>query len=227
MTVRFRRRRFDFFWNALGRNASAGWWWLDLGGGPGSYLLAHMQEIAQQSRQPIPRLVLLDIGEAELRDAQRRYPHVQLVRADGAHLPFRTQAFELVFSNSVIEHVAEPSGFAEEIRRTGRTYFIQTPNGAFPLESHSRVPLPFYRWLPPPVQQWLCGIVGAPYAYLASVNYLDERTLRNYFPQAEIVRERALGLTKSFYVLGRSDVRETPESRFRVGTWFLHQAEDA
>lgn len=196
VTGGFRQRRFAFFWNTLGKDAGTRWW-LDLGGGPGSYLLMQLETFSGTT----PRVILLDRGEAELRDAQRRFPQVQLICADGERLPFCNDAFDLVFCNSVIEHVAHPDALAAEIRRTGRRFFVQTPNEKFPLESHSHVPLPFFRFMPRPVQWWMCQRAGASWDYLMSVRYLTETELRALFPHARILREHAFGLTKSFYVL--------------------------
>ena len=203
ITGGFRHRRFDFFWQTLGRHVGTRWW-LDLGGGPGSYLLSELDASAHSG----PRVILLDMGEAELLDARKRFPQVQCVRADGEYLPFRDGAFNLVFCNSVIEHVPNPDALAGEIRGTGRRFFVQTPNGNFPLESHSHVPLPFFRWLPRPLQRLMCRLAGADWDYLMSVHYLNERDLQNYFPGARMVRERAFGLTKSYYLFTAPDARE-------------------
>lgn len=180
----------------MGRGAGMQWW-LDLGGGPGSYLLTQLETL----EQPTPRVILLDTGENELRDARARFPNVLCVQADGEKLPFCSNAFDLVFCNSVIEHVAHPQTLAAEIHRTGRRFFVQTPNEQFPLESHSHVPLPFFRRLPRPLQYQMCRLAGGSWEYLMSVRYLTEAELRAFFPRARILHERALGMTKSFYIL--------------------------
>lgn len=204
VTDGYRRRRFLFFWENLGRHAGTRWW-LDLGGGPGSYLLAELDAMGDNA----PRVILLDLGESELMDAQRRFPQVQCVRADGEHLPFRDEAFNLVFCNSVIEHVPHPGVLADEIRRTGRRFFVQTPNRGFPLESHSHVPLPFFWRMPRAVQRVMCRLTGAQWEYLMSVRYLTPQELQTLFPGAQLVRERAFGLTKSFYLVTLPGARET------------------
>lgn len=203
ITNGFRRRRFEFFWENLGQHVGTRMW-LDLGGGPGSYLLSELDALGVCA----PRVILLDVGEAELLDARRRFPQVQCVRADGEHLPFRNDAFQLVFCNSVIEHVAHPQVLAAEIQRTGQRFFVQTPNGNFPLESHSHVPLPFFWRMPRVTQRVMCRLVGAQWDYLMSVRYLTPDELQTYFPGAQLIRERAWGLTKSYYVVTLPDARE-------------------
>jgi ubiquinone/menaquinone biosynthesis C-methylase UbiE len=52
---------------------------------------------------------------------------------------FKDHAFDVVFSNSVIEHVGDFSDqhrMANEIRRVGKRYFIQTQNRHFHIEQH-------------------------------------------------------------------------------------------
>ena len=75
---------------------------------------------------------------------------MQAVRADGRELPFADGAFDLGFSNAVVEHVAGGRDgqrrFVHELCRVARRVFVTTPNRWFPLEVHTL--LPFVHWLP-------------------------------------------------------------------------------
>ena len=79
-----------------------------------------------------PRLTILNLpGQIEEADAS--------VIADGRCLPFKDRAFDIVFSNSVIEHLgdsASQEAFAREIARVSLGYHVQTPNRLFPFEPH-------------------------------------------------------------------------------------------
>ena len=133
----------------------------------------------------------------------------RVVLASGLALPFRDRAFEVCFSNSVIEHVGDAraqAAFAREVRRVARHYWVQTPNRRFPLETHF-VCL-FLHWLPFRMTRRLIrhfslwGWLTKPSQVdvdkaLRTLTLLDEREMRDLFPDAEIVKERFLGMVKS------------------------------
>ena len=82
------------------------------------------------------------------------------VTADGKNLPFADLAFDLVFSNAVIEHVGDKSDqmlFISEHSRVGKNWIFTTPNRLFPIESHTRVIFlhMFRRWTHPDVTRLL------------------------------------------------------------------------
>lgn len=122
-------------------------------------------------------------------------------------------SFDIVHSNSVIEHVGrwrEMSAMAQEVRRLAPRYFIQTPNYWFPVEAHSRFPL--FNMLPEPWRIRLVMTTGAGfYGKVATMDeamehvenavLLDFRRFRHLFPDAKIERERVLGFTKSLMAI--------------------------
>ena len=103
----------------------------------------------------------LDITGTDIAPSQG-YPG-PFVQADAAEgLPFAENEFDLVYCNSVIEHVPPErrEAFAAELRRVGRGWYVQTPAWSFPLEPHAL--LPFAHWLPPSLRRpyWKLGATG-------------------------------------------------------------------
>jgi SAM-dependent methyltransferase len=89
------------------------------------------------------------VSDVPLPHFARAFPQVERVVADGTDLPFEDDAFDIAFSNAVIEHVGgreEQRRFVEELCRVAARVFVSTPNRWFPLETHTLVPL--VHWLP-------------------------------------------------------------------------------
>jgi Methyltransferase domain len=122
-------------------------------------------------------------------------------------------SFDVVHSNSVIEHVGQwrdQCKIAQEVRRLAARYFVQTPNYWFPLEPHLRTP--FIHWLPVPwraaiVRRRACGYFPRARSYDEARNILDDarlldaRAMATLFSDAVIERERIAGLTKSLIAI--------------------------
>ena len=130
------------------------------------------------------------------------YPGHDFVCADARALPFSDGQFDVVYSNSLLEHVPPPDRerVAAEISRAGRRLFVQTPNRGFPVEPHALLPL--VHWLPRRLGRrlWSMGVTGEPFE---DIQLLGARELRRLFPDAEIVRERVGPLTKSLIAVRR------------------------
>jgi hypothetical protein len=125
-------------------------------------------------------------------------------------MPFKNGDFDLIFSNSVIEHVGSIENqekFANEVMRLSDKYIIQTPSFWFPLEPHSLIP--FFQFIPHKVRALLIMTFNINY-FPKAANYLDavevskstimitKKRFRKLFPDAEIHVERLLGIPKSY-----------------------------
>ena len=89
------------------------------------------------------------VSDVPLPNFAREFPQVRCVTAVGTELPFEDDAFELAFSNAVVEHVGsreEQRRFVAELCRVAPRVFLSTPNRWFPVETHTLVP--FVHWLP-------------------------------------------------------------------------------
>jgi hypothetical protein len=139
-----------------------------------------------------------------------RHPNFRSIAGDARDLGrFGDRQFDVVFSNSVIEHVGGPEDqrrMANEIRRVGRRYFVQTPNFWFPMEPHFLFPC--FQYLPRAVRVWLVqhfsiGIYerlperARAERAVEEFRLLGHREFSRLFPNATICRERFCGLTKS------------------------------
>jgi len=196
LSGRFRRRRMERFASEFGITAETRV--LDIGGTPEYWNILRVR----------PRVTLLNTPRAAEEVGGGTW-----VAADWRALPFRDRSFDVVFSNSVIEHVGDAESqrsFATEVARVGRCYWVQTPNRWFPVEQHLLTP--FVHWLPKGMQQaivprltvWSAITRVTPDRrrfylehYLADVRLLSARELQSLVPGARVIRERFLGWTKS------------------------------
>lgn len=176
---------------------------LDVGGGPFNWSLLDVK----------PRVTIVNMPRAR----EAFDDHFVCVFADGRRLPFPDQSFDIVFSNSVIEHVGDWDSqrtFAAEIARVGRTYWVQTPNRGFPVEPHLMTP--FLHFLPREWQSVIArrftvwAMIERPSRdrweyyiehYLRDIRLVDAGEMQRLFPGAEIMRERLGGMTKALVAM--------------------------
>lgn len=141
---------------------------------------------------------------------------VETVVADARSMPgFADGSFDIVHSNSVIEHVGkwrDMMAMAGEVRRLAPAYFVQTPYFWFPIEPHARTP--FVQFLPEPLRYRLfmlrrngfyakAGTVSHAMEMIQDASLLDRSQMRALFPDADIRAERAFGLIKSLIAIRR------------------------
>jgi hypothetical protein len=95
---------------------------------------------------------------------------------------------------------------ANEMRRVGKRYFLQTPNRYFPIEPHFIFPM--FQFLPLSVQVFLVQhfslgwIRKTPDRLKAenevrSIQLISKKDVRMLFPDANFGEEKFAGLTKS------------------------------
>ena len=125
---------------------------------------------------------------------------------------FKDQEFDVVFSNSAIEHLGsleDQRAIAKEIRRVGKYYFVQSPNRFFFIEPHFLIP--FFNLLPEIVRIWLIvNINFGRYRHIKNrvqakkiinqIRLLNKKELCLLFPHSFIKEEKFSGMTKSFMV---------------------------
>jgi hypothetical protein len=135
---------------------------------------------------------------------ERTIHSLRSIEGDGCHVDaFASGSFDILFSNSTIEHVGPPErqeAFAREARRLGRSYWVQTPSIWFPIEAHTGMPL---WWLWPErlrsyfVRGWKKNIPSFG-NYIEETRVLSKRRMQELFPEARIDVERFCGFTKSY-----------------------------
>lgn len=139
-------------------------------------------------------------------------PRIQAMVGDGRDLSmFSDKSFDVIISNSVIEHVGsflDQKRMADEVQRVGKGYFIQTPNRYFPIEPHFLIP--FFQFFPTGLKVNIAKNFKPGWYYnrkveaaiedARTIRLLSKRELRVLFPEGKIWEEKVLGMTKSFIV---------------------------
>ncbi len=121
---RFRRKRFQQFFRMMeiADDTSV----LDVGGLPYDW-------VELKFPGPVTCISLSAIREGAWGEGNIIYR-----RGDATALPYPDGAVDVVYSNSLLEHVGREnqSRVADEIRRVAQRYWVQVPNRNFPLEPH-------------------------------------------------------------------------------------------
>ena len=199
LATRMRRARFTLFLSLLNR------------------LEGHLEILDIGGTQEFWSLMTAgDPGDVRVTLLNIEHQHVSSSRfvsavGDARSMPqYQNKSFDVVFSNSVIEHVGsydEQRRMAKEVERVAKRYFVQTPNKRFPLEPHFL--FPFFQYLPSGVRAqmvhrfdvgWYKRIPSIEKAKeeVDSIQLLTKRKFADLFPEATIYEEKILGLTKSF-----------------------------
>src|SRR6202049_1424207 len=184
----FRRRRMLDFARRMRPTAETTI--LDVGGDPATW-----SNIALSSKITILNLRLVNLTGLQ---GERR---MEAVVGDGCCLDYENGAFDIVFSNSVIEHVGtfeRQKAFAYEVRRVGKALWIQTPARSFFIEQHLLAP--FIHFFPRSKQKHILryfsvwGLLTRPTPqevedFLGGIRLLSKHEMDQLFPDCEIVHE--------------------------------------
>jgi hypothetical protein len=151
-------------------------------------------------------IILLNLEETPV-----KYPNFSSIKGDGSNLSaFKDKSFDIVFSNSVIEHLYSwdnQEKMAKEAMRVGKFYFIQTPNYWFPIEPH--FVFPGFQYLPKFLKEMLMRRFSLGHfpkitdekeakRLINEIKLLTKSELRDLFPDSSIYYDKFLGLNKSF-----------------------------
>ncbi len=152
----------------------------------------------------------VNITLLNLTTAPVKYKNFSSIKGDACDLSdFEDKKYDIVFSNSVIEHLFSYENqvkMANEVRRVGKYYYIQTPNFYFPLEPHWL--FPFFQFLPFNTRVHLTKNFNlghykksvtkeAAIRRVSEVHLLTEKEMKKLFPEGKVYRENLLGLVKS------------------------------
>ncbi len=131
---------------------------------------------------------------------------------DGCALEYADSDYDILFSNSVIEHVGDwnrQQAFAREARRVGKRLWIQTPAYECPFEPHY---LAFFvHWFPISIRRKLLRWF-TPWGWMAkpnqeeidkSINFtqlLTRKQMTQLFPDCQIITERLFVIFPKSYI---------------------------
>ena len=166
---------------------------LDLGGSVDTWAMIDI---------PLNVTILNLPGHTHRKSAARH--NISYVEGDACDVKeFSRGDFDVIFSNSVIEHVGPKDrqlAFAQQVLKFETRYWIQTPAIWFPIEAHCGMP---FWWFYP--QSWRQHFIRKWRDDLPDWTEMVEHTrclkhgdLVAMFPEAKITTERLLGIPKSY-----------------------------
>jgi hypothetical protein len=188
---RARKRRMDAFVNRMGVTGATKI--VDLGGNPSIWSC-------------VPQrldITILNLPGWTDKDSPSHHS-LRFVEGDACDVPeLESGRFDIVFSNSVIEHVGSDErqhAFAATVKRLARRYWVQTPAIWFPVEAHTGIP--FWWFYPEAVRKAILrhshDKLPAWSESMAEVRVLTRDRMGELFPGAQIYVETVAGIPKSY-----------------------------
>ena len=138
---------------------------------------------------------------------------ITVVQGDACDPPseIRAMEFDLVYCNSLIEHVgghARRADLASVIHGLAPRHWVQTPYRYFPIEPHYL--FPGLQFLPQAaranlIRHWPLSPSwpdkGEAIRDVLELELLSQTEMRYHFPHSELFKERVLGMTKSIVAI--------------------------
>ena len=195
---RFREKRFNFFlkkFDSLNKPITL----LDIGG------KINFWENRGLAGNNDYKITVLNIEKEK-----SNYSNINCLIGDATNLnQFKNKSFDIVHSNSVIEHLynfENQKKMASEIIRVGKKYIVQTPNKYFFIEPHYL--LPFFNIVPEKIKYLILTKTklsrlkkwdkNFAKQYIKEIRLLSEKEMKTLFPKSKIYFEKFLGMNKSF-----------------------------
>lgn len=180
---------------------------LDVGGYPGTWT---------SRPQSTKRIDCINLHEVDWDSDKAPNYRITTSVGNGCALKYDNHSYDILFSNSVIEHVGDwdqQKAFAIEARRVGKKLWIQTPALECPLEPHFLAP--FVHWLPVSIRRrvlrWFTpwGWLTRPSQSkvdetIAFTRLLSKRQFEELFPDCVIITERLLLVFPKSYIAYRT-----------------------
>jgi predicted SAM-dependent methyltransferase len=152
----------------------------------------------------------LHITLLNLTEEPTHYPNIVSVKGNACDMrEFADRQFDVVFSNSVIEHLhsyENQQAMAREVQRVGRYHFVQTPNRYFVMEPHFLIP--WFQFMPRALQYAILTKTSLARfkklsaedanSWIDEVRLLSKQEFSRLFPQSRMYIEKFFGTTKSF-----------------------------
>jgi len=159
------------------------------------------------------KITLLNLPSTKIVKDTKFIKHISTDATNSIWKKLNHNKFDLIHSNSVIEHVGELDKmrkFALNITSFRGGYYVQTPNYWFPIEPHSMTV--FFHWLPVPVRVFLVKKFQLGHWKKARTSFeaneivnsarlLDKAQFSRMFFDAEIIPEKFFFLTKSYVAI--------------------------
>ncbi len=188
---RFRKKRFELFFKTLGIDKHTHI--LDAGGHPKNW-----RELGF-----LGRVTCVSLRES-IKEGFYGNGNIEYKLMDVSSLPYADKSFEVVYSNSLLEHVGQKNQMkaVNEIKRVGKKIWVQVPYRHFPIEPHFIFPFFYYYplFMRKLIAEYWTPIFKKKNPYLSEVETIwlpDKKEFKKLFHAETVISERFLGFTKS------------------------------